>query len=57
MPDQVRHDKGVYLGLAPLIACQTFSGVAGMEMSFTPSSDSASTMALIAAGGEPIAPT
>ena len=41
---------------ADWMARHTLSGVAGMEMSSTPSSDSASTMALITAGGEPMAP-
>ena len=46
-----------YFFEALFIAFQIFSEVAGIEISFTQSSDKASTTALITAGGEPIAPT
>ena len=38
------------------MACHTALGVAGMSMWLTPSGRSASSMALITAGGAPIAP-
>src|SRR5262249_55990913 len=44
------------LGRAARIVRQTTSGVAGMSICAMPSSASASTIALISAGGEPIAP-
>jgi hypothetical protein len=39
------------------IDCHTLLGVAGIDMSLTPISERASTIALITAGGDPIAPT
>ena len=41
---------------ASLIARHTFSGDAGIDMSVTPSGDSASMTALISAGGDAMAP-
>src|SRR5215471_17265896 len=43
--------------LTLLMACHTRWGEAGMVMSVTPSGASASSTALITAGGEPMAPT
>src|SRR6218665_3873571 len=44
------------LGLACWMACHTRWGVAGISKSRTPSGRSASSTALITAGGEPMAP-
>src|SRR5688572_25118666 len=56
MECEVLHDHALPF-FASWIARHTFSGVAGIEMSVTPTGASASTTALITAGGTPIAPT
>src|SRR6185295_14466385 len=53
---EVLHVQPPFAALAAWIARQTFSGVAGIEISVTPSGVSASITALITAGGTPIAP-